>query len=36
MHGGDMPVALRVVLGTSLPALATIPLWIDRALKWLG
>jgi malate permease and related proteins len=33
LHGGDMPVALRVVLGTSLPALATIPLWIDWALR---
>ena len=34
LHGGDMPVALRVVLGTSLPALATIPLWIGWALKF--
>lgn len=34
LHGGDMPVALRVVLGTSLSALATIPLWIGWALKF--
>lgn len=34
LHGGDMPVALRVVLGTSLPALVTIPLWIGWALRF--
>lgn len=34
MHGGDMPVALRVVLGTSLPALATIPLWLGWAMRF--
>jgi predicted permease len=35
MYGGDMPVALRVVLGTSLPALATIPLWLGWAMRFL-
>ena len=35
MHGGDMPVALSVVLGTSLPALATIPLWLDWAMQFI-
>jgi predicted permease len=33
MHGGDMPVALRVVLGTMIVSLATIPLWIGWALR---
>jgi malate permease and related proteins len=36
LHGGDMGVALRVVLGTSLPALVTIPLWLDWAMRWVG
>jgi predicted permease len=36
MHGGDMPVALRVVLGTLIVSLATIPLWIGWALRLVG
>ena len=28
MHGGDMPTALRIVLGTSIASLITIPLWL--------
>ena len=35
MHGGDMPVALRVVLGTLIVSLATIPLWIAWAMRWI-
>lgn len=35
MYRGDMPVALRVVLGTSLPALVTIPLWLGWAMRFL-
>ena len=35
MYGGDMPVALRVVLATSLPALATIPIWLGWAMGFL-
>jgi malate permease and related proteins len=34
MHGGEMPVALRVVLGTSIPSLITIPLWLGWALRF--
>ena len=33
-YGGDVPTALRVVLGTSLAGLVTIPLWISAGL-WL-
>jgi len=32
LHKGDMPTALRVVLGTSLAALVTIPLWLSFGL----
>ena len=32
IHKGDMPTALRVVLGTSIAALATIPLWLSLGL----
>ena len=35
MHGGDMPTALRIVLGTSLASLITIPLWLGWAMKFL-
>ncbi|MEI8292411.1 MAG: AEC family transporter [bacterium] len=35
LHGGDMPTALRVVLGTSLASLVTIPLWLGWAMKFL-
>ena len=33
IHGGDMPAALRVVLGTSLVGLVTIPLWLTFGLR---
>jgi malate permease and related proteins len=36
LHGGDMGVALRVVLGTSVTALASIPFWLEWALRWVG
>lgn len=35
IHDGDMPTALRVVLGTSLVALVTIPLWLTFGLRLL-
>jgi predicted permease len=35
MHGGDMPTALRIVLGTSIASLITIPLWLGWAMKLL-
>lgn len=35
LHGGDMPVALRVVLGTMIASLATIPLWLGWAMRFL-
>jgi len=35
MHGGDMPTALRIVFGTSLASLITIPLWLGWAMKFL-
>jgi len=35
IHGGDMPTALRVVLGTSLVGLVTIPLWLAFGLRFL-
>ena len=35
IHGGDMPTALRVVLGTSLVGLVTIPLWLTFGLRLL-
>ena len=34
-HHGDMPTALRVVLGTSAIGLVTIPLWIGLGLHWI-
>ena len=33
IHDGDMPTALRVVLGTSLVGLVTIPLWLSFGLR---
>ena len=36
MHGGDMPTALRIVLGTSLASLVTIPFWLGWAMKFLS
>ena len=35
IHGGDMPTALRLVLGTSLVGLVTIPLWLTFGLRLL-
>ena len=35
-YGGDPAMALRVVLGTSLMGLITIPLWLRFGLKWVG
>jgi malate permease and related proteins len=34
-HHGDMPTALRVILGTSVIGLITIPLWIGYGLHWI-
>jgi predicted permease len=34
-YGGDPPTALRVVLGTSLVGLLTMPLWIRVGLAWI-
>ena len=33
-HDGDVPVALQVVIGTSLIGLITIPLWVGFGLHW--
>lgn len=35
LHGGDVPVALQVVVGTSLVGLITIPLWIHLGMAWI-
>jgi len=35
-YHGDPPTALRVVLGTSLVSLVTLPLWIQFGMKWLA
>lgn len=35
-YGGDVNTALRVVLGTSIMGLVTIPLWIRFGLKFVG
>ena len=35
MHGGDMPTALRIVLGTSIASFITIPIWLGWAMKFL-
>ncbi len=35
-YGGDPPTAVRVVLGTSVVALVTIPLWIRLGMKFAG
>jgi len=35
-YGGDPATALRVVLGTSLVGLVTIPLWLRIGMKWVG
>jgi len=33
LHGGDVPTAIRIVLGTSLAGLVTIPLWLAFGLR---
>jgi malate permease and related proteins len=35
-YGGDTPTALRVVVGTSVVGLATIPIWIRIGMKFVG
>ena len=35
-YGGDPATALRIVLGTSLAGLVTIPLWLRFGMKWVG
>jgi predicted permease len=35
-YGGDPPTALRVVIGTSLLGLITIPIWIRFGLRFVG
>ena len=35
-YNGDPPTALRVVVGTSVISLITIPFWIRFGLSWLG
>lgn len=35
-YGGDPPTALRVVIGTSLVGMVTIPLWIRFGMKFAG
>lgn len=36
LHSGDMPTALRTVIGTSLVGLVTIPLWLKLGLELLA
>lgn len=36
VYGGDAPVALLVILGTTVASLATMPLWLAGGLAWLG
>jgi malate permease and related proteins len=35
-YGGDPATALRVVLGTSLVGLMTLPLWLKFGMRWVG
>ena len=35
-YGGDPATALRIVLGTSLAGLITIPLWLRFGMKFVG
>lgn len=35
-YGGDPATALRVVLGTSIAGLVTVPLWLRFGMKWVG
>lgn len=36
LHGGDMAMALRIAVGTSVAGLVTIPLWLGWALRVAG
>lgn len=36
IYGGNAPLALLVILGTTLASLATMPLWMAAGLRWLG
>lgn len=36
IYGGDAPLALVVIFGTTLASVATMPLWISAGLRWLG
>ncbi|MFM8879356.1 MAG: AEC family transporter, partial [Verrucomicrobiota bacterium] len=36
MYGGDPATAVRIVAGTTLLSLVTIPLWIRWGMAWLG
>jgi predicted permease len=35
-YSGDLPTALRVIVGTSVVGLVTIPIWIRIGLNWVG
>jgi malate permease and related proteins len=35
-YSGDLPTALRVIIGTSVVGLLTIPIWIRVGLSWVG
>jgi predicted permease len=35
-YGGDPPTAMRVVIGTSVAGLLTIPLWVRFGMRFLG
>jgi len=35
-YAGDLPTALRVIIGTSVVGLITIPIWIRLGLHWVG
>lgn len=35
-HGGAGPLAVRIVIGTSLVALLAIPIWLSAGMAWLG
>jgi malate permease and related proteins len=36
LHKQDLPTALRVVVGTSLLGIVTIPIWLTVGAQWLG
>jgi predicted permease len=35
-YGGDGPLAVRIVVGTSLVALLAVPLWLSAGMHWLS